>query len=268
MLQKTTTTSARLVTSLAYCIESFRVKLGRKEFVDPLQNVYLKYVELVRHKEFNPQETFPNHQIFLEFRKVSDGKLTLIQEQYLMELLNYKLAKWFVPHVLNVSDHFSVKLMNKLIDTALKIKDPHSNFHFMSPAIRVFDLRVNLELHSRFTSANLETKKRILSIFPRIKSRRKTRINKAGEVENYGIKFSWSGTKFENIGRMNAVDFIQYCQSEKLIYDARLKLLLDEYFKSTRIEMKYAVSWYLPNEIKAFPPTLRIQANDFLNMLK
>ena len=259
---------ARAWMGLAYVLEAIRIKLSKKwKDLDPIQSLYESYIEQVIGKEICPQGGYQNYQIFLSFRDKTLGKLTERQEKLLMKMLEGRIAKWFVPYVLNVTDIFSVELLDKIIDAAIEMEEPEHISFFLNPAKRVFDLKVNLELHDRFHRAANRNKNRILGAIDRVGSRKVSKVTVDGYVENYGTKYVWSGTKFRNTARMKDADFSEYCHSVKFIDSNRLEVLLAEYLTTTSVGIRNAIACYLPKEINEFPLDLLEPAKKCIKMM-
>lgn len=262
---KLVTTVPGLVTKLVYSLEPILAKHTGKVRPDGMiLELFQLYCHKVRLGKILPKQGNINHPIFLSFRKRTGGKLTKNQELYLIQLLNGRTTKWFVPHVLNVTDYFSLQTMRILLDVAIRTRDSKHISHFLNPASRVFDLKVNLDLQERLRAAHPKFKKRILWLLFCAESRKRFRINKDGNMEGYGAKYSWSSTRFVNNVAMDDEDFRNYCRSIQLVNYNKFDILLDEYFKTSKVKLKKSISQFLPKELEKYPDTLHKQAEAYL----
>jgi len=239
----------------------FRDKSSKVE----LEILYEKYIKKARDKEIFPQREYNSNQIFIDYRNSVNGKLNESDEKYLIKALRGKSSRWFVPHVLNVIDFFSKKLMIQLIETAIEIKDPSYNNSFLTPAVRVYDLDVNDYLIRRFPNSTNEDKKGILRTFYWVQSRLSITFYPDGtEIKNYWVDYIWTNTKYKYIKYKNPEKYHNYKKKVIQKKNERTELLLDEYFLSTKKEMKDIISWYLPKEIDSYPINLLEKASKYL----
>jgi len=231
MTRKNQIAFGRSTRDLILLSDSYRKKNLRKEMVvDALHDLYQNYQERINDRSIDlPFE--PNNQIlFKQFRTKCKGKLNDKQEHFLSDLLDGQKGGMFVPLVLNVIDVFSLQLMEKLLAAALMCADLNAMKSFLKPALRVFDLKVDLDLQNRFSTASVQQKKDILRAFEWIEASRykKCAINSAHSPRD--LKFSWSGSAFERNVRMNKEDYESYCKSIERVKAQKIDLLVKEGF--------------------------------------
>lgn len=86
-------------------------------------------------------------------------------ENYLMELLDQDIASWFVTHYMQEVTNCSENLLEKLIDTGLKVKNlPHLNCFAESPN-RINKTSTSSYLNERFPTSNQIEKDAIIRMF-------------------------------------------------------------------------------------------------------
>lgn len=229
-----------------------------------LSNLYKLYITKVRSEEIFSQREYKNHQIFIDYRDKTNGKLSKKDETYLISLLKGRLSKWFVPHVLNVMDSFSKEMMVQLIKTAINTKDPSYNNRFLVPATRVFDLEVNDYLLLLFPNSSNKDKKGILRAFYWVRSSLVTVIHPDDTEENYKINFVWNGAGFKSHKEINPEIYDEYRIKVNQKNNERIELLLNEYLKSNDSNLKESISWYLPKKIEEYPQYLKCSAERYL----
>ncbi len=211
--------------------------------IDPIQQLHLLYSKKVEQGEISPRTDHQNHWIFLEFMTKNSGQLAINQEKYLMTLLKGNSSKWFVPRVLNVTKFFSFELLVKLLDAAILVKSLKDKKLFLTPAIRVFDLRVELELQNKFRSGCNEIKLEILKTLVCLEIEKRLKIDNSGE--RYGLRYSWDGLRFSLDKKMNPEDLLEYDQSVRFIRNRRLKILSQEYRGTEQHQLKKALYHHL-----------------------
>jgi len=229
-----------------------------------ISNLYRLYIEKVRRKEIFPQREYNSHQIFIDFREKTDGKLKKEDEDYLISLLKGRLSKWFVPHVLNVMDSFSKEMMIQLIKTAINTRDPSYNNSFLTPATRVFDLEVNEYLLALFPNSSYKDKMGILRTFYWVRSSLITTIHPDDTEENYKMNFIWKGTAFKYDKEANPEIYNEYKTQVNQKNNERIELLLNEYLNSNHSNLRESISWYLPKKIEEYPQYLKHKAERYL----
>lgn len=99
--------------------------------------------------------------IFKAYKKVNPENLTEKEEEYLIQLLNGRISKWFIPYFLREFEPNSTKLMNQLMEAGIKELDPSFNSCFLSVAERIYGSRVNDYLFKRFKNSDMNTKRGI-----------------------------------------------------------------------------------------------------------
>ena len=270
MLQKIIYQLAPIIISTNYALIALKIQL-KKLLTKKSQNIeldllYEKYIKAVRKKEIFPQSKSKNHQIFLEYRKSNNGKLSGSAETYLLRALDGNSSRWFVPYVLAVIDDFSEALMGKLIETGIKVGDPSYNSSFAFPAQRVFDLKVNDYLVERFPKANDREKGGILRLFYWVNSRLSISMYQGITEERYNKHYIWEEDKFKAIPSSEPKEIESYKKLVLQKRQERITLLLDEYFKASEIRMKEAIAWYLPKKLDDFPDKLQVKAVEYLSM--
>lgn len=236
-----------------------------------IKELHIKFKELVNKKEIFLYEKYNSHEIFIEFRESKNGILNKDDEEYLINQLKDEKEKWFVPNILRVVNSFSENLMINSLEAAIKIQDPSYNNNFLSPCKRVFDLKVNDYLNSRFKSANKEDRIGILRAFYWVRDRRVHVTYPDKRKEVYAVNYYWNGNSFtsreneKGENRMSEDEYKSYCKVADSKSDERIELLLNTFLEESDLEMKYRISLNLPKETQKYPEHLRGKAKKYLN---
>lgn len=190
-----------------------------------------------------------NKNIFLEFRKITQGQLSSGEERYLMSKLRSRIGKWFVPYVLDTVEGFSDDLMKALLETSINICDPSSNYCFIRPAQRVYGVEVYDYLLDRFEQVTDTKKAGILrSLYwlePKAVWRRET-----GEIQkDYLLKYTWNDKGYyERDYDESEVEIIQYKDEINLRSERQVEILLKEYRSTKNKRLKRVLKSRLPLE--------------------
>lgn len=240
-----------------------RLSRKRDDRIDPINELLKLYQSAVDHKSIVPFVENKNHEIFLSFRRESQGILTAEQEKYLCQLSIHESSLSFVGCVLQVMDIFSLNVARKVMEATLKVGEASKKRFLLNPIVRVFDLKVDLEYQEKFKESDRQTKIEILKTFEYIRT--KVVLYATQELqESYGLKYSWSGSKFEQNSKMSDKDFIAYQASVMIIKELRYKMLLDEYYSTKSEKLKTAIIAHLPAKIEYYPAKLWPQASQYL----
>ncbi len=103
--------------------------------------------------------------IFKKFFQNRSSDISNEEEEYLIELLDRRISRWFVPHFLREVNDFSEGLMVALLETGIKIIDPSYNNNFVNSTQRVYKSEVSDYLTDRFPRSNLDEKRGIFRLF-------------------------------------------------------------------------------------------------------
>jgi len=231
-----------------------------------LEEIYKEYLERVLSGEIFPKSkhgyrgisSSKKKNIFLRFRTANNGFLTKANEEYLIAKLNCNIAKWYVPYVLSVVNSFSERLMEELLKTAIKVRDPSYNSCFIKPAMRVHNLEVHDYLTKIFSKSTQNQKRGILRAFYWLRPPAVWR-KETGEVNtDYSTKYIWKKQGyFEKDYNISEIELIRNKDKFHLRYANKIEVLMHEYLTTKSKRMKEYIDHYLPNDIEDFPEKLR-----------
>ncbi len=227
--------------------------------------VYQKQLENIRKNNYygRPQVL---RQFRMHFKGFSDTEISTLKG-FLID--NEK--KWFVAHLLDNLDTFPTELLNPMLQAAVNESDPGFNNDFVKPCRRVFDyVDIQNILLDIFLGGDKDKKIAVLKVLywarPTVYSRTVHEGNKKYVQQGYDTFFwDYELESFNDDFKVDQNVFAKEYPRQEAIYNEQLKTILEEFYKTTDIELKYQIALQLPKELKDYPEELQTKAKSFLH---
>ncbi|MFT3680167.1 MAG: hypothetical protein QM791_07825 [Ferruginibacter sp.] len=205
-------------------------------------------------------------QFRLQFKGFSDNDISLLKS-FLFD--NDK--KWFVAHLLDNLDTFPVDLLKPMLQAAVNEPDPSFSNDFVKPCRRVFDyVEVLNILLDRFRGGDKDEMIGVLKVLywvrPTVYSRTVHEGDKIYHQQGYDTFFwDYELKSFNGDFKVDQNVFEQEHPRQVTIYKEQLEAILDEFYKTTDIDLKYQIALRMPKELKDYPDELQAKAKAFLH---
>lgn len=200
-----------------------------------------------------------------QFKAFNDNEVETL-ETYLRD----EKTKWFVADLLNVLDTFSDRLLDPMILAAVKEPDASFNNEFIRPCRRVFGyVKVHGILMNIFKEGNEEIKIGVLKALywtrPTVYSF-ESHFDGVIEIKKGFDKFIWSDDlkSFQEEFVDNVEIYNKENKKQKQFYIEQILTIIDAFFETENIGLKYQIGLRLPKEAEDYPVEIRQRAKLFL----
>jgi hypothetical protein len=230
--------------------------------------VYQKQFENLRRSNHHgrPQVLRQYRMQFKGFSKQDIEKL----KEFLLD--NEK--KWFVAHLLDHLDSFPLELLQPMLNAAVDEPDPSFNRFFIEPCRRVFDyVDVQKILLDIFCNGDKDKKIGVLkSLYWARRTVYKQTVKEGPAVyqQRGHDTFFWDGElqSFSEDFKDDEELFNKEAPRQEEAYNEQIRTILEEFYRSNDIKLKYQISLRLPKKMEDFPKDLQEQAKQFITEKK
>lgn len=226
--------------------------------------VYQKQLDNIRKNNYygRPQVL---RQFRMQFKEFSEYDISTIKS-----FLADTDKKWFVAHLLDNLDTFPVDLLKPMLIAAVNEPNPSFNNEFIKPCRRVFNYtdaqKILLDI---FCNGNTARKKGALKALYWVRPKVHTLTTREGKkiIEKKGYdNFFWDyeSQKFNEYFEEDEEVYKTEYPKQEAARKEQIKIILEEFYKTTVLELKYQIALTLPQKVNDYPKELQTEAGIFI----
>ena len=226
--------------------------------------VYKNQLEIIRKNNYYARPQVLG-QFRMQFKGLSDADTTTLKT-----FLCDNDKKWFVAHLLDNLDTFSIDLLEPMLIAAVNEPDPSLNNEFIKPCRRVFDyVHIQNILLDIFRNGDKAKKIGVLKALywarPTVHSITVHKGNKIFIQQGYDTFFwDYELKSFNEDFKEDQKIFEREHPRQETVFTEQLKTILSEFYQTTDVYLKYQIALRLPRKPNDYPKELQTEAKAFL----